>query len=223
MTIASSVRGTGMVALLVFAASAAHAHNTAVDLSVWGNFGADTVRCQRIIARAAASCAVRALAARNSCLGAQLRGDECDTAEMDARVEAARSRALDQVEATCTAEQLQTLRYVDLSDALTDVINVCRNLDTAAVTATYGPAMFGGTIAAAEGSRQTCLDATARASSQLLRFSMRARQLALDAIASAPMELPATLAILDRSASRIAHATELTKRRILTVCPSADL
>jgi cysteine-rich repeat protein len=222
MMIRSSLRLAATTGLLLAVAATARAHDTAVDLMVWGNFGTETVRCQRSIARAAALCTGRALAARTLCLGAQLHGDECATAEMDARVEAARTRALDQVEATCTPEQLQTLRYVDMSDALTDVIDVCRRLDTAAVTAAYGPAMFGGTIAAAEGSELTCLDTTARASARLLRYAMRSRQLALDEIASAPMELPAKLAVLERSTRRIAHATQVTKRRILTVCPNDD-
>ena len=156
MTIGYSRRGRRTatlsgVALLLLLATAASAHDTAARLEEWGNFGTDTVRCQRTIARAAASCAARALSARNNCLGAQLRGEECDTAEIGrARRSGADARAATG-RGDVHREQLQTLRYVDLSDALTDVINVCRDLDTAAITAAYGPAMFGGTIAAVDG------------------------------------------------------------------------
>ena len=208
--------------LLLLMASAARAHNVAADLSVWGNYGTDTAQCQHMIARAAALCASRVMAARNACLGAQLRGDTCDTAERDARITGARDRAFTLVQNTCTAEQLQTLRYVDLSDALKDVSNICRDLDTASSTAAFGPAMFGGTIAAVDSSKQTCIDATARGAGRLLRFAMRTRELALDGIASAPMSLAVKTARLQFSARTIGRAAELTKRRILAVCPAAD-
>lgn len=208
--------------LIVLTAPAARAHNLAADLSVWGNFGPDTVRCQRSIARAAASCASRVLLVRNACLGAQLRGATCDTAASDARVQSARQRALAMVQAACSATQLQTLRYIDLSDAQTDVINVCRNLDTATVTAAYGPVMFGGTVSAVDGSKQTCLDTTGPAAARLLRFAMRARQQALDEIAATPMALEEKTWLLERSARMIARAADKTKARILAACPAAD-
>jgi hypothetical protein len=114
------------------------------------------------------------LNARNQCLGAQLRGEDCDTDEMNARVEAARTGASAQIQQACSSTDLQTLRYVDLSDATRDVINVCRDLDTSATSAAYGPAMFGGTIAAVDGTKQVCLGSSAREASRLLRFA-RAR------------------------------------------------
>jgi len=215
---------TALAFALLLLAAPARAHNVAADLSVWGNFGADTAACQRVIARAAALCAGRVLVARSACASDQLQGGACDQTQLDDRIQAARERARSMVEAGCSAQELQTLRYVDLSDALTDVINVCRELDTSASTASYGPAMFGGTIAAVDGSKQTCLDVTGRAANRLLRFAMRTRSRALDDIASAPiaMTLGAKTALLQRSARAIARAADLSKRRILTACPNAD-
>ena len=105
----------------------------------------------------------------------------------------------------------------------TDVINVCRELDTSAVTAAYGPAMFGGTIAAVDGSKQTCLDVTGRAASRLLRFAMRTRAArARRRSPSPPMTLATKTALLQRSARTIARAADLTKRRILAACSGGD-
>lgn len=211
-------------AILLLVASAAYGHGAPAELSVWGNFDADTARCQRTIARAATLCARGVLSARNACFGAQLYGEECDTDESAAAVEAARQRALSLVQDACSPAQLQTLRYVDLSDALSDVVDICRDLDTATVSAAYGPAMFDGTVAGVDEDTQACLDVTARSSTRLLHFAMRARQRELDAIAIAtePMLLADKTARLERSRARIARAADLTKRRILARCPTAD-
>ena len=118
MTIASWLRVERLAAALVAGimlctALPARAHNVAADLSAWGAFGTDTARCQRRIARAAALCAARVLNARNQCLGAQLRGEECDTDEMNARVEAARTGASAQIQQACSSTDLQTLLLLD--------------------------------------------------------------------------------------------------------------
>jgi hypothetical protein len=89
---------------------------------------------------------------------------------------AARGRARDTVARDCDGEQLTALRYVDLGDAQADVINICRQLDTAASSAAFAPASFGGTIAAMSGADQTCVDTTSRAGNALLRYAMRTRQ-----------------------------------------------
>lgn len=213
-----------LAALLLCIADVTHGHGAPADLSVWGNFDTETARCQRSIARAAALCARGALSARNDCFGAQLRGDECDTGESTARVEAVRQRALQVVEAACDTAQLEALRYVDLSDALTDVIDICRDLDTATVSAAYGPAMFNGTIAGVDDVTHTCLDVTAHASSRLLHFAMRTRQRELDGIATAtaPMTIEEKLGRLERSRARITRVVQLTRRRILALCPASD-
>ena len=203
-------------------APAAQAHNVAADLSVWGNFGTETATCQRAIARAAALCTGRVLAVRNACLGAQLRGETCDTTQSDARVQSARAKALATVQAACNESQFQTLRYVDVSDAQTDVINVCRNLDTATVTGAYGPAMFSGSVAAVDGAKQTCLDLTGRAAARLLRFAIRARARALDEIASTPLTLDQKTWLLKRSERMIAGGVSMTKARILSACSAAQ-
>ncbi len=201
-------------------AGQAAAHGIPADIAVWGGFNPATVRCQRAIARAATLCASRALSATAACSQARLGGAACDDTAREARIQAARARARDLVAAACDATQLQTLRYLDLNDAQTDVIDVCRQVDTAAVTAAFGPAMVGGTVAAVEATTGTCIAATARASAALLRYAMRARQKALDRIAATPMPADAKTALIERSAQGIRRARTLLARRIAAACPA---
>ena len=215
---------TAVLPLLV--AVSASAHSVAADLSVWGNFGQSAAYCQRSIARAATLCTGRTLAARTVCSAAQLRGAACDVADLDARMSAARSRAAAYVAAACTSEDLQQLRYIDLNDAINDVVGVCRALDTAAITAAYAPAMFGDAVAEVDADTAACVDITGRIAARLLRFAIRARQHALDEIAVSALPPPDGLAekqaLLARSKRLIDRATELTKNRILTVCPAGQ-
>jgi len=206
---------------LVFWTAGAQAHDVAADLSVWGNFQPPVVRCQRTIARAATLCVSGALAARNACATAQLQSLECDTAATDARIQGVRQRARDLVARSCQTTDLLTLRYLDLGDAQTDVIDVCRQLETAALTAAYNPAMLGGTIGSMEGDAQACVAATARATNGLLRYAARAWQRALDAISAKPMTLIEKTAMLERSTRAIDRAESLSAARLRAACPGS--
>lgn len=217
-----------MLAAVMMGAAAARGHDLAADISVWGNFPPEVVRCQRTIARAATLCVSGALAARRACAEAQVQGLPCDATATEARIQAARQRARDLVARSCSTANLQTLRYLDLGDAQTDVIAVCRQLDTAALTAAYNPAMLGGSIAAMpDGDAAACIGATARSTAALLRYAARARQRALDTIAAKPIEDTADkLALIARSGRAIERARALSARRLAAACPGtlfADL
>ena len=84
-------------------------------------------------------CIARVALLRGNCLGAALNGGACDETALDADVTDARQRALDRLQRSCTVNQLQNLGYIDLQDAQKDVINACRQLDTAAMSAAFGP------------------------------------------------------------------------------------
>src|SRR5262245_10692948 len=200
-------------------ATGAHAHGAPADLSIWGGFNPLVARCQRSISRAASLCASRTLAARTRCNAAQLEGESCDSSALDASIQAARSRARDTVARDCSLEQLTALRYVDLGDAQNDVINVCRQLDTAASSAAFAPASFGGSIAAMSGANQACVDATARAGQALLRYAMRARARALDTIAATVIPAEAKTALIARSQGAIPRAQTLVQARVAAACP----
>jgi cysteine-rich repeat protein len=208
-----------LAGLLCLTAGSASGHGAPADLSVWGGFNPQVARCQRSIARAASLCASRTLQARTACNAAQLAGEPCDGAALDATIQAARARARDTVARDCNAEQLTTLRYIDLGDAQSDVINVCRQLDTAATSAAFAPAAFGGAITAMSGDDQACVRATARAGSALLRYAMRARQRALDAIAATVLPAAAKTAWIARSAAAIERARAVLLARTAAACP----
>jgi len=209
------------VALVVGWAATVRAHNTRVDLALWGNFGPDAAHCQQIISRATMRCVQQVVAIRQACMDRRLGGDTCDSADMDGRMQAARDHAIAMVQQGCTDPELQNLRYLGLNDVTTDINNVCRQLDTAAASAAYGPAIVGGSVGAVDGSTQACIDAAARASARLLRFAGRARQQALDRMAATNMGPSAKLAAIARTDKSIAHARAVLKRRVEAVCPAA--
>ena len=209
------------MAAVLLLAEGAWAHGAPADLAVWGGFNPQQVRCQRSIARAASLCASRALLARTACNTSQLAGEACNQATLDAAIQSARARAREAVARDCAQEELLALRYVDLADAQTDVIDVCRQLDTAASSAAFAPASFGGTIAAMASDEQECIATTARAGSSLLRYAMRARQRALDQIAATMMTPDEKNAAVARSALAIGRARGLLQRRVDADCPTA--
>ncbi|MDX2167730.1 MAG: DUF4215 domain-containing protein [Deltaproteobacteria bacterium] len=205
---------------MLLAAASARAHDVAADLSVWGNFQPQVARCQRAVARAATLCVSGALAARNGCASQLLDGLPCDSAAVDARIQAVRQRARDLVARSCRPTELLTLRYIDLADAQTDVIDVCRQLETAALSAAYNPATLGGSIAAmADPADAACVESTARTGSALLRYAARARQRALDTIASTALLPAEKTALIARSARAIDRAESLSRARVLAACP----
>ena len=199
--------------------AAVSAHGTRAELAWWGGFNPETVRCQRAISRAAARCSQEAMRARAACVSAQLDGASCATASVDARLQAARVHAARTVEAACTATHLQNLRYLDLDDAINDVTSICRQMDTEATSAAYGPAMFGDGVTDVDELTRTCVEATAQVSAKLLRFATRARQRALDRIADKPMGPNAKQALLARATRQIERAGELLERRLGSACP----
>ena len=202
-------------------ATRAAAHNVRADLAFWGNFGADTTHCQQVISHAAARCVQRVLGIRTACMGAEVSGAACDSASVDAAVDSIRSHAGDQVAGACSADQLQNLRYIDVNDAINDITNICRDLDTAASSATYAPALVGGAVVTVDATTQACLNSTAAASNRLLRYAIRARQRALNRIAAVDMGPSAKLALVAHTAQQIAKARALIEQQIAAACPEA--
>ena len=177
------VRGLLIGLLVGLGAGTAWAHGQPAELAFWGPFPADAARCQRVLSRATSVCIARVALLRSSCLNAALTGGTCDETALDADVTAARQRALDRLQRSCTVNQLQNLGYIDLQDAQKDVTDACRQLDTAAMSAAFAPAMVGGTVGSVDETKAACVQAGARESTRLLRYAMRTYQQALDRIA----------------------------------------
>jgi cysteine-rich repeat protein len=211
----------GLVVGLGLAAEPVHAHGMPVSFMEWGSFPADAARCQRAISRAAAICVKDAVAARTACVRAQLAGETCDAEATTTQVTAIRQRAAAAVEAFCSHSQLLNLRYVDMSDAQTDVISICRDLDTASISAVFGPALIGGSVAEVNDDTAACLSTTSTGAAKLARLAIRARQRALDRIASGNLSMEDKQALVDAAEQRIARARTMTAARINATCSSS--
>jgi len=199
-----------------------HAHEITAPLDQWGNFDDETVSCQRAIGRAAALCARRAVHNRNSCLASELAGETCDRDSLEAASVATRSRALRLAERYCTARALQNLRYVDLDDVLVDIATACRETDTAATSAVWGPVMAGGSVAASGEPEQSCIRASARTASRVLRFALRVQQRALNRIAAGNLTPSEKQLELQRAEQMTERVRSRARQRLLFVCSQSD-
>jgi cysteine-rich repeat protein len=219
---AAWVRAAVVATLVGVSATTAFAHGQPVELPFWGSFPPDAARCQRVLSRATSVCIAQVAQARGTCLGSTVGGGTCDETALDAAVSAARQRALDRLERACTVPQLQNLGYVDLQDAQRDVTDACRQLDTAAVSAAFAPAMVGGTVAAVDETTAACVQAGARESTRLLRYAMRSYQQALDRIAGSVLTPDEKTRLVDWARARIARAQSSSAGALTAACPAHD-
>ena len=203
-------------------ATTAHAHGQPAELRFWGGFPPDAARCQRVIARATSLCVGQVAAVRATCLSGAVRGSSCDESALDARIAAARQRALDRVASACTTSELQNLGYVDQSDAFTDVVTACRQLDTAAASAAFGPVMVGGTVASAGEPTATCVQASAREATRLLRFGTRTYTKALDRIAAVNLDAAEKQRLVAWARLRIAQTQARSRATLTAACGEDD-
>lgn len=199
----------------MFAASAL-AHGDPPGLAFWGGFPSDAARCQRAIGAAAAACAADAIAAHGACLET---GDGCAAEALDGLLREIRAGALERVERACGESELRALQFVDAADALADVIRGCREAETAAVTAIYGPVMGAGSVARADEDIAACTAAASREAAKLLRYALRSRRRALDRIAAANLALAEKEMLLARAEAGIRRARSLVRERLRRQCP----
>lgn len=197
----------------------AFAHGEPAQLAFWGNFSPAIAECQRHIGHAAALCIARVVRARSECRLTAATGGTCDEGALDGEVQTARSLARSIVRNHCTEQTVQNLRYLDISEALTDVIRVCRENDTAAESAIFEAARTdAGALAPAQ--IAACLTAMRGAVSKLMASSMRERRLALDRIAATNVAFRDKQGLIDHSRSRIERAASAAARAIERTCPA---
>jgi cysteine-rich repeat protein len=195
----------------------AHAHGPPTPLNFWGAFGRRVGRCQRIIGRAAALCALRAWDARRECMLTTMQGGTCDEDATDAAIEAARLDAVDTVDDGCTDQQALMLVFLGRFEAEQDVIRFCRQLEDAAASAVFRP--LAGDAPASPLVRR-CVASAALATTKLLRRSFDARQQLLDRIAVGSFAPARKQAMLAESTTAIgSHAAAL---RLTTAATCSD-
>ncbi len=211
---------TARIALLILLSPASlFAHGTPADLEDWGGFGDSTAACQRAIGRAATYCARRAIHDRGTCINAEIAGETCDRDALEAASIAARTRSLALVERYCTNTELLNLKYIDLTDVLVDIAQICRETDTAATTAVWGPAMVGGSVAAVNDRERLCLESSSRTATRLLRYALRIQQRALDRIASEPLSMKEKEFELARARQFVERIRDRAAQRLAFECP----
>lgn len=197
---------TGLVALA--AALPALAHGGRLPLDAWGGFAGDLLRCQRVIARAGAQCAAGAWTARRACREAVLAGGTCDEAATTARIGAARRAALDEVDAYCSERQAIDLQFLGTFDLQPDLINFCRDWETAADSGVFGVAAAG-----------PCATAAAAAVTDVFQYAARARRDCMDRIAASPRGAGERAALLDAAARHLGGAVDRAAARLAARCP----
>lgn len=179
----------------------------------WGGFRAETTRCQRVIAGAAARCAATAWDAQRACRSTELQGDVCDHEATQSIVDAARIKALDTIDDSCSERQAIDLQYLGSFDLQADVINFCRGWEAAAVSAVYGP--FTAPLSPAE---RDCSEAVAAVTDRLMHFVFRNRRQCMDRIASLPLQAPNRTSLLDVAAHRAHTAHDRLAARLAAGC-----
>jgi len=211
------------LALVLALPSTVRAHGIPVDVAFWGHFPADAAQCQRMLSRAAAVCARQALRAHFVCLEAAMAGSQCVPAALEEEVAAVEQDAAQRVAAACTElAQVQTLRFIDIPEVLTDVRNTCRELDAFAAATVYGPAMVPSPPDLGDDTVRTCIANAARSAAKLLWFAVRAQRRAFDQIATIDLNPSAKRALLERARRRIAAAQERTRAYLEARCPADD-
>jgi cysteine-rich repeat protein len=219
MKIATPLRAIGAAIVVLSTPALLLAHGTPAPLAQWGNFADATADCQRAIGRAAGYCATRAVRDRGSCIGTEAGGGTCDRDALEQASVAVRARALALVERYCTSTDLQNLNYVDFTDVLIDIGQTCRETDTAATSAVWGPVMVGGSVAAANDRERACLESSSRAATRLLRFALRVQQRALDRIAGEDLTTKQKDFELARARQFVARISDRARARLAFECP----
>jgi cysteine-rich repeat protein len=207
------------VALCIAAAPhRADAHGPPVDLEDWGPFGNSNARCQRYIASSGAVCARRAWQLRRACLESELDGHGCDQTAVSDAIEALRIDAAGQVAANCTANQIMNIIFLSVFDAANDAVTICREVDTAALSAVTLPLPDDAALATDE--VRTCVRATADATTHLLHRAFRSRQWILNRISQKGYAPARKRAMAERSTASIARDVAKLTNAVTSVCPA---
>jgi cysteine-rich repeat protein len=208
----------GVLVALCAAPAPLHAHGMPAALEFWGAFGRRVARCQRLISRNAAVCALQAWEVRSACRLAALHGRECDADATERAVEAARLAAVDRVGAACTDQQAQTLLFLDKREAQLDVVTFCRELEDAVESAVFRPLPETGGVPPHIG---RCIESASVAATKLLRQGFDGRQRVLDRIAMLSFSPSSKLARVAASTAAIAREADGIALTLSTACPTS--
>ncbi len=201
----------GLLALGACVASAPPvlAHGGRLPFDSWGGFTGDVLRCQRVIAQAAAQCATGAWAARRACRETTVSGGTCDETATTARIATARRTAQDDVDDACSERQAISLQYLGSFDLQQDLIAFCRDWERAADSAVFDAA----------GANAPCALAAAGAVTGVMQYALRARRRCMDRVAATPAGAEERRPLLDTADHRLERAVDQTAARLVRQCP----
>src|SRR5262245_45319893 len=110
------IEQTSLIVVLALLAGAlpgrVGAHNQPKPIEQWGPFLPGAQSCLRAISRAAHTCFDTALALRQACRDAELRGEACDRDALDEAIGAATSATRAVLADNCTSGDLTELNYI---------------------------------------------------------------------------------------------------------------
>ena len=194
------------------------ARESAASLAESGHFSSSSVRCQQALGRAATLCAHRAISKRDRCLSAEMRGRPCDREALESSNAAAEARLAVLVARRCANEDLQLLGHSNLTDAVDDISQVCRETETAATSALWGPALVSGRASAPPGRQRRCIENSARIGARLLRLATLLQQRALNKVATEGLTLEEKTGFLERTRTMIDRLRQHAAERLSTRC-----
>lgn len=206
------------IALLLMTVGPAWGHAGAAPLIFWGEFPRTTARCQRTIGHAAASCPLRALQVRAECRLREYGGEPCAATYVNDEVQRARAQARRLVSNRCNAQQVQLLRYLDINEALTDVIGICREMDNRVTALTFAPAVSHADRLATEPAALPCVRAASHAATRLLTVATETHRRALDRIATKSNPFSRKLSLIAHGRDRIRRAVDAAEAVVARAC-----
>ena len=206
--------------LLICWARAAAAHLMPIPIAFWGGFDSTAAECQRVVGAVAARCGLTAWSARNACMTAQAGGGQCDVGAADTAVGQAHQDALDTADGVCAGADLTALNFNLSLDVNLDIDTFCNELENAAVSAVYFPALRANRLQPVDTSTQACMRVTGRTTTTLLAFAFRTIRRTLDRIACEHLTPTQKLDRLAQAAASIAHAEVVLGTRLASMCPA---
>jgi cysteine-rich repeat protein len=209
----------GVLILLASRPPAAYAHGQALPFAFWGDFPSAAARCQEVLAYAATRCANRVWKYHTDCFEALLDGNVCGVSVVVDPVQRAHLDSLNIIDVLCTSPEAQALGFLLKYEAQTDMNNFCYAVENALVSAVYAPVMNGHPP---DERTRTCVEATARATTKLWRFAVRARRHALDEVARRSMSPGEKQMQIDASSMRIDNLQALIRKRLEAECATTD-
>ncbi len=209
-----------VLGLVLLISRSAAAHNGAVDLLFWGDYGT-AARCQRAVAVAARQCVDRTWTAHRSCLAGKETAAQCDQDTLSARSLAERQHAAQAVQASCTPEEVAALGLGTIADAQDHVRNTCVDLETSLVSAVYGPMQTSAPVAVASTTPDACVSAVSRAAEKLIRTGLRAREVSFGRIAARYYGPSAKLGLVAAATQRLARVRARLQQHVQDACSTS--